>query len=436
MSKVHTVNRTIQRATDQRTNKQDTIDGWMSFWKSQLSRNMGLHVNIKPRDWKQHPDTHKWLMTWDLTITREDKSSKPINEVRLDALIDQLNVLPKWNKYRFIRCEPEGEGKTWWNPDKIDEPHKEEGDHSEYRDIIPFDAALTWEEFDSSPWEHLISASDEEVECHEAFQGLFDRAAHIRIILGTIHHAIMTKGAVRNHCLAFGSAGAAKTTMIEAILKLFPENAYVKFHADSATSAGFRKMFLKTLREVGIPPLLVIEECDKVSDPHTLAPFLSVLDRRGTLQQTNARYTGKVNAPVLCLATGNNKEVIDKMLSGALVSRFAKQLYVPLPGRNTLERILAREIETFGGKREWVIPAIDLAEELGVGDPRTVISYLDGRDRLLDGTYRRDILMTTMATAELRELRREEQDEIMDQNREKRYLKSMDDLRRNGYQSE
>jgi len=92
----------------------------------------------------------------------------------------------------------------------------------------------------------------------------------------------------------------------------------------------------------------------------------------------------------------NNKALFDKMMgsdgseAGALSSRCVSQIYFPRPSNDTLRQILKKEIDQHGGNYDWIAPALDLAKEMGVSDPRIVRHYLAGGDRLMDGGYQRD----------------------------------------------
>ena len=100
----------------------------------------------------------------------------------------------------------------------------------------------------------------------------------------------------------------------------------------------------------------------------------------------------------LSLSTANDKEKFDLMMGGrtnypgALSSRFVHQLECPRPDKTQMRMILKRDIERFGGKLEWIDPCIELAEQIGTNDPRKVLGFLDGGDRLMDKSYQNDQL--------------------------------------------
>jgi len=68
-----------------------------------------------------------------------------------------------------------------------------------------------------------------------------------------------------------------------------------------------------------------------------------------------------------------------------------------------MKRILLRDIKQYGGNTEWVDPCLALAGELKTNDPREVLGLLVGSDRLLDGSYQRDVLKIYNAEQELKD---------------------------------
>ena len=76
--------------------------------------------------------------------------------------------------------------------------------------------------------------------------------------------------------------------------------------------------------------------------------------------------------------------------AGALSSRCVTQVYYPRPSSRILHQILSKEIDEHGGNPLWIPKAIEMAEEMGITDPRIVRSYLAGGDRLLNGTYQQE----------------------------------------------
>jgi hypothetical protein len=69
-------------------------------------------------------------------------------------------------------------------------------------------------------------------------------------------------------------------------------------------------------------------------------------------------------------------------------------------------RILLDTVESVGGNPEWAERAMEFAYETlpavagrAMEDPREIKALLDGRDRLLDGSYQRDLLNIFRAEA-------------------------------------
>ena len=142
---------------------------------------------------------------------------------------------------------------------------------------------------------------------------------------------------------------------------------------------------------------MFIEEIEKCHEDG-LRVWLGALDDRGELRKTNFRESRARKIQILTLATANDKVIFDKLMGGtdkrpgALSSRFVNQLHCPRPDEKVLRKILERDIDSYGGHADWIQPALDLAKVIGTDDPRRVLSYLDGGDRLLNGMYQKDIL--------------------------------------------
>lgn len=262
-------------------------------------------------------------------------------------------------------------------------------------DVLSFERALTFSELVVP--DVLVNGTDAEIEQHPSFKGIYGRGSHIRIIGSSIQRMIATNGAKRNHILLHGLPGCAKSHILMGWMNILGPGAYFTINANSATRAGIEKMFLDRFRLTGVPPICFIEEIEKTQET-ILTTWLSILDDRAEVRKINYREQQRIEAKVLAISTANDKLLFDRLHGGrpghpgALSSRFTKQLYVPRPDRDIMERILLRDIEIYGGSKEWVAPCLSIAEELKTNDPRIVLSLLDGQDRLLDDSYKEDIL--------------------------------------------
>lgn len=250
----------------------------------------------------------------------------------------------------------------------------------------------TWNDLLIPP-EFLGAQSDQMLGNHPAWKDLYDLGPQIRILMNNIQRAAETDGESRNHAVLFGHSGCGKTTTLLSFEKMFGEGSVLRLDATSTTKAGLEKMFFNDLTE--IPPLVFMEEAEK-ADPEALKIWLGALDDRGEIRKVNFRVNQLRSLKVLFFCTVNNKALFDRMMgsdgseAGALSSRCVSQIYFPRPSTDTLRQILKKEIDQHGGKYEWIAPALGLAQEMGVSDPRIVRHYLAGGDRLLDGGYQRD----------------------------------------------
>lgn len=339
---------------------------------------------------------HKYQIDADLTFSNEDESAPEWSEGRTNQiknfLMMNLQKVCK-NKQKFTKF-------PWVI---LDENGKVvEDDCSEEGGLVNFDKAMTWEELEKEFNAEYLDMDDNQIEDSEVFSGIFERGPHIRIMLGAINKAIDTEGRVRNHCLLWGDPGAAKSGVIEAMKTMLPDNSYISLNVDSCTKAGFQKTFFNDLDKTGIPPIIFLEEIEKIDGDVVLRPLLSLMDTRAMIQKNTARFSSSKSAHVLFIATANDKQSFDLMMGGrrqsggeiypgAISSRFVHQLEVTRPTPYVMCKILKREIDANGGRLEYIDHIMDLAEELEITDPRRIISFLDGGERLLDGSYQKDM---------------------------------------------
>ena len=276
----------------------------------------------------------------------------------------------------------------------VNVPPKNEADFN-VNSVVNFDRALRLDEITIPSV--LVEGTDDEIENYPAFQCVFGRSAHIRIMASSIRTMIATNGMRRNHTLLWGLPGCAKSTLFRCFQKVLPLGSFLNINANSATKAGIEAIFLKRLHETGTPPFLFIEEIEKTLEA-ILTVWLSIMDDRAEVRKITFTTADQVETRVLCFATANDKELFDRLMGGrpgypgAISSRFSKSLCVPRPTSSEMRRILLRDIAMYGGKPEWSDKCIELAEHLQVTDPRTVLSFLDGGDRLLTGDYQKDII--------------------------------------------
>lgn len=266
---------------------------------------------------------------------------------------------------------------------------------SDHEDVVDFDRAVPIENVVIP--DVLLHGSDEEIENYEAFSGIYGRAKHIRLIAASIKRMQDTKGEKRNHLMLWGAPACAKTQIFRGWMKVLGRGSFFSINANSATRAGIELIFLNRFKKTGTPPIVFIEEMEKTKE-EILSVWLSIMDDRAEVRKVTYKQQDWVEAKVLCFSTVNDKVLFDRLHGGrpghpgALSSRFTKQLYVPRPDIEIMRRILARDIELYGGRASWIEPCLEIAHEIRTTDPRIILSFLDGQDRLLDGSYKADIL--------------------------------------------
>lgn len=227
------------------------------------------------------------------------------------------------------------------------------------------------------------------------FDHLFGLDPQIRILLSAVQAAADSEMENRFHSLLFGAPGTGKTDILRSTYRLLSDLniSCLSIDATSTTEAGMRKYLLD--EDEVMPEVILIEEIEKAV--HSFKLLLGIMDDRGMVSQMNARRTASRKVPALILANANDYNVLVKMDSGALLSRFSNEIHCPRLDRETLARILEREVSKVkGGDTAWIEPTLKFGfDHMGVNDPRQLKRIcLCGKERLLTGEYQRDLERT------------------------------------------
>ncbi len=217
------------------------------------------------------------------------------------------------------------------------------------------------------------------------FKRFFGVDSQIRMVLSALQSAIQTGGKRMVHSVLFGPPACGKTSVVNMIEELIGKQNVLKLDAPTTTKAGIEKLFLNT----DIPPVVILEEAEKANEDW-LRNWLSLLDERSEIRKVNHKETIVKDIDILFYCTVNDSDKFNNLLDGALASRCKNKIYFPRPSMETIEKILYRDIKENGGRNEWVQHALQLAKDLNIDDPRVIISFLSGGDRLLDGSYQQD----------------------------------------------
>lgn len=229
----------------------------------------------------------------------------------------------------------------------------------------------------------------------QAFGRIYGREAQIRRIMDAILIGQDTGWEKRKHTLLSGPPGCGKTEVCLTLANALGNEgeAWLWFDATSTTKAGALEQLMKA---PALPPILFVEEIEKCQE-NALRWLLSVMDERGEIRRTNYRVGNESKkAPLTLVATANNVQALQDMDSGAIYSRFGNRVYFPPPDRPVMEKILFREVGEIGGNPAWVEAALTFGyDRLKIRDCREIINILlCGRDRLLNGSYQKDFLLT------------------------------------------
>lgn len=340
--------------------------------------------------------TYKTSITYERRTLRSNVDANKLT-LEMNAILGFLTEAGKSSGFKDYPWTISGHKTTNWKA--IDNPKPDApasgGDGVDLTELVDFDQALTLEELEIP--DVLIHGTDEEIEAFPAFNGLYGRSAHVRVMFSSIKTMQDTGGMRRNHCLLHGLPGCAKSSLFKGVQTVLGHGGFLSLNANSATRAGIEAIFLRRLKQTGCPPVIFIEEIEKTLEA-ILTVWLSILDERAEVRKVTNNEANRAEIRSLCFATANDKVLFDRLMGGrpghpgALSSRFTKPLYVPRPNRETLRRILLRDIKLYGGKPEWADKCLEISDEVKTNDPRIVLGFLDGGDRLLNNKYKEDIL--------------------------------------------
>jgi hypothetical protein len=338
-------------------NKSVTVRGW----------SIDPSITEAEMSWLQQPAEDGYVYTMFLTVSFSREDDKKPDTFEFASLMRTLAKRANTPNYGS------------WTLATVDgEPYNMPGDDDENASEIKTE---------------LIGYADVTVpdDYEENFTHLFGLEAHIARIKFALEAGIMSDWRNRFHCALVGPPGCGKSDICGTLKRIFGEDAVMEFDATATTAAGAIKELAE--REI-LPRVLLVEEIEK-ADPKSLAFLLALCDLRGEIRKTTARATIQRDTKVLVVATVNDYELFGTLQAGALASRFANTIWFQRPSRDTLIRILTREVMKINGDDAWVRPAIDFAEEQGIDDPRMVIALcLCGRDKLLTGEYQKMLALT------------------------------------------
>lgn len=220
------------------------------------------------------------------------------------------------------------------------------------------------------------------------FSHIYDRDSQIDIIMSTIEAGISSNFQDRFHCALIGDPACGKTETLRSVKKTLGEDAVLEYDATATTQAGA----IKDLNERDeLPRILIVEEIEK-TDEASLRWLLSVMDHRAEIRKVNYREHVQKETRMLTLATVNDYKLFQKIMYGALASRFAYHLHFPKPDESLLRKILEREVARVKGDKRWIKPSLEFAISEEIYDPRKITAIcLCGKDRLLDKSYQKKL---------------------------------------------
>lgn len=227
------------------------------------------------------------------------------------------------------------------------------------------------------------------------FSGVYERDAHIRTVYSALKTCIESDGEILSHVLLHGMPGACKTKLMEKFkvwLEEDGEQDRVLFvDGTTMTKAGLENWLLELAEAKRLPEVLVVDELEKQPMDNLLC--LNGVMGSGMLAKLNARR-GNERWPAKFVVVGlcNDKEAIKQFRNGAIWSRFTHKLHCVRPSRELCVRILKElTVKLPNGKPIWAEKAMEFGwDELNQRDIRQIKGHLDGRERLMNGSWQAD----------------------------------------------
>lgn len=227
------------------------------------------------------------------------------------------------------------------------------------------------------------------------FAGCYERDAHIRTIHSALKTCVESDGEILSHVLLHGMPGACKTKLMEKFklwLEEDGERDRVLFvDGTTMTKAGLENWLLELAEAKRLPEILVVDELEKQPMDNLLC--LNGVMGSGVLAKLNAKRSNERHpAKFVVVGLCNDKDAIKEFRNGAIWSRFTHKLHCVRPSRELCLRILRELTITMpSGKVIWADKAMEFGwDELGQRDIRQIKGHIDGRDRLLNGSWQDD----------------------------------------------
>lgn len=252
-----------------------------------------------------------------------------------------------------------------------------------------------------------IDDESEELDAPEGFRELYDIDPQKRTVLRALRASERSDFKVNQHIIMYGPPGCGKTSVSKAICDYIGEEGidYHQYDGTDMTQAGVVSELIGDDSDDSDDNLKVIyiEEIEKGAEKDTKW-LLGLLDpERQEIRSLNAR-TGLQKRKMSCLVivTVNDIQKFKKWQKGALDSRFTTQIRFPRPTRDTLKKILFKEISKIEGCdpafAELVLRfAVDIPENANYykNDPRKLKALLhNGMEGLYDQQFYDDVLAT------------------------------------------
>jgi hypothetical protein len=222
------------------------------------------------------------------------------------------------------------------------------------------------------------------------FDDMIDRENQLSRTLRAARTAIESGFRITNHLLYYGAPSSGKTSFKDRFVRMVGDEYVYEIDATTSTQAGI----IDDLQTRGEIKFILLSEFDKLKgNGDEFKWLLSGMDEKKKIRKLTANGPIEIKTEALFIADCNNLGRIERLMDGALYSRFVNKVYFPSISDDDIRIALQRYNRMVHGNDEWIPHVIDYVRRtMGMADMRTMIGLLtDGKDGWLDGTYEKEL---------------------------------------------
>lgn len=222
------------------------------------------------------------------------------------------------------------------------------------------------------------------------FDHMLNRENQLARVIRAARTAVESGFRITNGVLIYGPPSSGKSSFFRCFKNMVGEQFVYEIDATASTQAGI----INDLQTHSNIRFIILKEFDKLKgNGDEFKWLLSGMDEEKKIRKITSDGPIEVKTEALFLADCNNLSRIERIMDGALYSRFVNKIYFPPISDDDIHVALQRYNQMIHGDDTWIPPVIDyVRRKLGMVDMRTMIGLLtDGREGWLDGTYEQEL---------------------------------------------